>query len=64
MTLLEHLTDTHFWDILFKDLSICLGAVGFFVVVFWIAEKIHNRKTKDLTSKLAEQDQWQKRFKK
>ena len=64
MTLIEHFKDPNFWHLFTGEIMKALIFVGFLVVVFWIAEKIHNRKTKDLTSKLAEQEQWQKRFKK
>ena len=59
MTLLEHFKDPNFWDILFKDLAICLGAVGFFVVVFWLLDKIKSKP--DLTQRLAEQEIWRKK---
>ena len=67
MTLLEHFKDPNFWDILFKDLAIALLLIAIFVSLAWvvssIAEMIAKRlNKKDLTTRLAEQEQ--RRFKK
>ena len=62
MTLLDHFKDPNFWDIFFFDLSIGLGLVAILVVIFWLLDKIKSKP--DLTTRLAEQEQWQKRFKK
>ena len=63
MTLLEHFKDPNFWDIFFKDLAIGLGLVAILVVIFWLLDKLQNKKP-DLTSRLSDQKLWQKRFKK
>jgi hypothetical protein len=63
MTLLDHFKDSNFWDIFFFDLSIGLGLVAILVVIFWLLDKLQNKKP-DLTTRLNAQEQWQKRFKK
>ena len=63
MTLIEHFKDPNFWDIFFFDLSIGLGLVAILVVIFWLLDKLQNKKP-DLTSRLSDQKLWQKRFKK
>ena len=63
MTLLEHFKDTNFWDIFFFDLSVGLGLVAILVVIFWLLDKLQNKKP-DLTTRLNAQELWQKRFKK
>ena len=62
MTLLDHFKDPNFWDIFFFDLSIGLGLVAILVVIFWLLDKIKSKP--DLTQRLADQELWQKRFKK
>ena len=63
MTLIEHLKDPNFWDIFFKDLMIGLFLVAILVVIFWLLDKLQNKKP-DLTTRLNAQELWQKRFKK
>jgi len=63
MTLLDHLKDPNFWDIFFKDLMIGLFLVAILVVIFWLLDKLQNKKP-DLTTRLNAQELWQKRFKK
>ena len=63
MTLLDHLTDPNFWDIFFKDLMIGLFLVAILVVIFWLLDKLQNKKP-DLTSRLSDQRLWKERFKK
>ena len=63
MTLLDHFKDPNFWDIFFFDLSIGLGLVAILVVIFWLLDKLQNKKP-DLTTRLNAQELWQKRFKK
>ena len=63
MTLLDHFKDSNFWDIFFFDLSIGLGLVAILVAIFWLLDKLQNKKP-DLTTRLNAQEQWQKRFKK
>mgnify|MGYP003148432473 FL=1 len=50
-------------DIFFFDLSIGLGLVAILVVIFWLLDKLQNKKP-DLTTRLNAQELWQKRFKK
>ena len=50
-------------DLFFKDLAIGLGLVAILVVIFWLLDKLQNKKP-DLTARLADQELWQKRFKK
>jgi len=64
MTLLEHLTDTHFWSIFFELATWALLGVLILVVIFWLLDKLQKNKKPDLTSRLADQELWQKRFKK
>ena len=63
MTLLEHFKDPNFWDIFFKDLMIGLFLVAILVVIFWLLDKLQNKKP-DLTTRLNAQETWMKRFKK
>ena len=49
-------------DLFFKDLAVGLGLVAILVVIFWLLDKIKSKP--DLTTRLAKQEQWQKRFKK
>ena len=63
MTLLDHFKDPNFWDIFFKDLMIGLFLVAILVVIFWLLDKMQNKKP-DLTTRLNAQELWQKRFKK
>ena len=63
MTLLDHFKDPNFWDIFFKDLMIGLFLVAILVVIFWLLDKLQNKKP-DLTTRLNAQELWQKRFKK
>jgi hypothetical protein len=49
-------------DIFFFDLSVALGLVAILVVIFWLLDKIKSKP--DLTQQLADQELWQKRFKK
>ena len=51
MTLLEHFKDPNFWDIFFFDLSIGLGLVAILVVIFWLLDKLQNKKP-DLNNKV------------
>ena len=64
MTLLDHFKDPNFWDIFFKDLMIGLFLVAILVVIFWLLDKLQKNKKPDLTARLADQELWQKRFKK
>ena len=50
-------------DIFFKDLMIGLFLVAILVVIFWLLDKLQNKKP-DLTTRLNAQELWQKRFKK
>ena len=62
MTLLDHFKDPNFWSIFFELAAWALLGVLFLVVIFWLLDKI---KTKpDLTQRLADQELWQKRFRK
>ena len=61
MTLLDHFKDPNFWHIFTAEMMKALIFVGFLVVVFWLLDKIKSKP--DLTTRLAEQEQWQKRFK-
>ena len=63
MTLLEHLTDTHFWSIFFELATWALLGVLILVVIFWLLDKLQNKKH-DLTSRLSDQKLWKERFKK
>ena len=63
MTLIDHLKDPNFWDIFFKDLMIGLFLVAILVVIFWLLDKLQNKKP-DLTTRLNAQELWQKRFRK
>ena len=63
MTLLEHLTDTHFWSIFFELAAWALLMVAILVVIFWINDKIE-KKSLTLTEKLNAQETWMKRFRK
>jgi hypothetical protein len=63
MTLLEHFKDPNFWDIFFKDLMIGLFLVAILVVIFWLLDKLQNKKP-DLTTRLNAQETWMKRFRK
>jgi len=58
---MDFLTDPNFWDIFTAEMMKALIFVGFLVVVFWLLDKIKSKP--DLTTRLAEQEQWQKRFK-
>ena len=49
-------------DLFFKDLAIGLGLAAILVVIFWLLNKIKSKP--DLTQRLADQELWQKRFKK
>ena len=50
-------------DIFFFDLSVALGLVAILVVIFWLLDKLQNKKP-DLTTRLNAQETWMKRFKK
>ena len=63
MTLLEHLTDTHFWSIFFELVAWALLGVLILVVIFWLLDKLQNKKP-DLTARLSDQKLWKERFKK
>ena len=62
MTLIDHLKDPNFWHIFTAEMMKALIFVGFLVVVFWLLDKIKSKP--DLTQRLADQELWQKRFKK
>jgi hypothetical protein len=62
MNLFENFFKFEWLDIFFKDLSVGLGLVAILVVIFWLLDKIQSKP--DLTTRLAKQEQWQKRFKK
>ena len=62
MNLFENFFKFEWLDLFFKDLSIGLGLVAILVVIFWLLDKIKSKP--DLTTRLAEQEQWQKRLKK
>ena len=64
MSLIEHLKDSNFWDIFFKDLMIGLFLVAILVVIFWLLDKLQKNKKHDLTARLSDQKLWQNRFKK
>ena len=63
MNLFENFFKFEWLDIFFKDLSIGLGLVAILVVIFWLLDKLQNKKP-DLTTRLNAQELWQKRFKK
>ena len=63
MTLIEHLKDPNFWHIFTKECKTALGIVLILVVIFWLLDKLQNKKP-DLTTRLNAQELWQKRFKK
>ena len=63
MTLLEHFKDPNFWHIFTKEYMTALGIVLILVVIFWLLDKLQNKKP-DLTTRLNAQELWQKRFKK
>ena len=50
-------------DIFFKDLMIGLFLVAILVVIFWLLDKLQNKKP-DLTARLSDQELWKKRLKK
>ena len=62
MTLLDHFKDPNFWHIFTKECMPALGIVLILVVIFWLLDKIKSKP--DLTQRLADQELWQKRFKK
>mgnify|MGYP003154096200 CR=1 FL=1 len=62
MTLLDHLKDPNFWSIFFELAAWALLGVLILVVIFWLLDKIKSKP--DLTQRLADQELWQKRFKK
>ena len=62
MNLIEHFKDPNFWHIFTAEMMKALIFVFFIVVVFWLLDKIKSKP--DLTTRLAEQEQWLKRFKK
>jgi len=64
MTLLEHFKDPNFWDIFFELAAWALLGVLILVVIFWLLDKLQKNKKPDLTARLADQELWQKRFKK
>ena len=63
MSLIDHFKDPNFWDIFFKDLMIGLFLVAILVVIFWLLDKLQNKKP-DLTTRLNAQETWMERFKK
>ena len=63
MTLLDHLKDPNFWSIFFELAAWALLGVLILVVIFWLLDKLQNKKP-DLTTRLNAQELWQKRFKK
>ncbi len=63
MNLFENFFKFEWLDIFFKDLSIGLGLVAILVVIFWLLDKLQNKKP-DLTVRLADQKIWKERFKK
>ena len=63
MSLIDHFKDPNFWHIFTKECMTALGIVLILVVIFWLLDKLQNKKH-DLTSRLADQELWQKRFKK
>jgi hypothetical protein len=64
MTLFENFFKFEWLDLFFKDLAIGLGLVAILVVIFWLLDKLQKNKKPDLTARLADQELWQKRFKK
>ena len=62
MTLLDHFKDPNFWSIFFELVAWALLGVLILVVIFWLLDKIKSKP--DLTQRLADQELWQKRFKK
>ena len=63
MTLLENLTDPNFWNIFFELAAWALLGVLILVVIFWLLDKLQNKKP-DLTARLSDQKLWKERFKK
>ena len=63
MTLLDHFKDPNFWHIFFELAAWALLGVLILVVIFWLLDKLQNKKP-DLTTRLNAQELWQKRFKK
>ena len=63
MNLFENFFKFEWLDLFFKDLAIGLGLVAILVVIFWLLDKLQNKKP-DLTTRLNAQELWQKRFKK
>jgi len=63
MNLFENFFKFEWLDIFFFDLSVALGLVAILVVIFWLLDKLQNKKP-DLTTRLNAQELWQKRFKK
>ena len=59
---MDFLTDPNFWHIFTKECMTALGIVLILVVIFWLLDKIKSKP--DLTQRLADQELWQKRFKK
>ena len=64
MTLIEHFKDPNFWSIFFELIAWALLGVLILVVIFWLLDKLQKNKKPDLTSRLVDQELWQKRFKK
>ena len=62
MTLIDHFKDPNFWNIFFELVAWALLGVLILVVIFWLLDKIKSKP--DLTQRLADQELWQKRFKK
>ena len=63
MSLIDHFKDPNFWSIFFELVAWALLGVLILVVIFWLLDKLQNKKP-DLTTRLNAQELWQKRFKK
>ena len=63
MTLLDHFKDPNFWSIFFELAAWALLGVLILVVIFWLLDKLQNKKP-DLTTRLNAQETWMERFKK
>ena len=59
----ENIFKFEWLDLFFKDLAVGLGLVAILVVIFWLLDKLQNKKP-DLTVRLADQKIWKERLKK
>ena len=63
MNLFENFFKFEWLDIFFELAAWALLGVLILVVIFWLLDKLQNKKP-DLTTRLNAQELWQKRFKK